>query len=161
SQAIYWLTVTGATGLVGPILVLLLIREFTPILIGLILFGRSGTAALIELSEAKSNGWQRLIELQGLDPLVILVLPRAFGFAVGAFCLATVLVLTTLTTGYLIGHALGLIRFPIWDFGFVVLRGMSPADFILPPLKCLIIGFLVALATCATALGGTERQELR
>jgi len=161
SQAIYWLDVTGTTGVVGPILIVLLIREFTPILVGLILFGRSGTATLIELSEARNTGWQHMIERQGLDPLVVLVLPRAFGFAVGAFCMATVLVLTTLVTGYLLGHALGLIRFSIWDFGVLVLRGTSLADFIVPPLKCLVIGFLVALATSATALGGEGRQNLR
>ena len=70
TQAVYWLEQTGTQGLVGPIIVVILIREFTPILIGLILFGRSGTATLIELGEAQTRGWLRLFELQGLDPLV-------------------------------------------------------------------------------------------
>ena len=111
SQAVYWLAATGTTGLIGPVIVVLLVREITPILVGLILFGRTGTATLIELSEAQSRGWQRLIEMQGLDPLVMLVLPRAFGFAIGAFCLATVLLATTLITGYLVAHGLGLIAY--------------------------------------------------
>jgi phospholipid/cholesterol/gamma-HCH transport system permease protein len=153
SQAVYWLAATGTTGLVGPVIVVLLIREFTPILVGLIIFGRSGTATLIELSEARTGGWQRMIELQGLDPLVMLVLPRAFGFAIGAFCLGTVLLLTTLTTGYLLAHALGLVSYSIWDFGAAVTHAMTIEDFIFPPLKCVIIGFVVALACCATALG--------
>ena len=87
SQAVYWLAATGQTGLVGPVIVVLLVREFVPILVGLIVFGRSGTATLIELGEAQTGGWLRLFEIQGLDPLVLLVLPRAFGFAIGAFCL--------------------------------------------------------------------------
>jgi phospholipid/cholesterol/gamma-HCH transport system permease protein len=152
SQAVYWLAATGTTGLIGPVIVVLLVREFTPVLVGLILFGRTGTATLIELSEAKSRGWQRLIEMQGLDPLVMLVLPRAFGFALGAFCLATVLLATTLVTGYLVAHGLGLIAFSIWDFGDIVIRGLTVDDFIFPPLKCVVIGFVVALSCCATGL---------
>ena len=125
SQAVYWLAATGTSALVGPVIVILLIREFVPILVGLIIFGRSGTATLIELSEARSGGWQRMIELQGLDSLVMLVLPRAFGFALGAFCLGTVLLVTTLTTGYLVAHGLGLVRYSIWDFGAAVTRAMT------------------------------------
>jgi len=101
--------------------------------------------------------------MQGLDPLVILVLPRAFSFAVGAFCLATVLLLTTLATGYLAAHAFGLIAYSIWDFAALVTRGLTPQDFIFPPLKCVLMGFLVALACCATGLGGRDagRDDLR
>lgn len=162
SQAVYWLAATGTSGLVGPVIVILLIRELAPILVGLIIFGRSGTASLIELSEARIGGWQRMIELQGLDPLVMLVLPRVFGFAIGAFCLGTVLLLTTLTTGYLLAHALGLVSYSIWDFGASVTRAMTVEDFIFPPLKCVVIGFVVALACCASALGrGRGQDDLR
>jgi phospholipid/cholesterol/gamma-HCH transport system permease protein len=162
SQAVYWLAITGTTGLVGPVIVILLFREFTPILVGLIIFGRSGTATLIELSEASNRGWQRMIELRGLDPMMVLVLPRTLGFSVGAFCLATVLLLTTLATGYFVGHALGLLTYPIWDFAAQVTRALAVEDFIFPPLKCVIIGFFVALACCATALGvGPGQDDLR
>jgi phospholipid/cholesterol/gamma-HCH transport system permease protein len=159
SQAVYWLAQTGTTGLVGQVIVILLIREFVPILVGLIVFGRSGTTTLIELGEAQTKGWLRLLEIQGLDPLALLVLPRAFGFALGAFCLATVLLLATLSTGYLVAHGLGLVAYSIWDFSDLVLRAMKVEDFILPPLKCITIGFAVALACCATGLGRRDEAD--
>jgi len=159
SQAVYWLQATGQTGLVGPVIVILLIREFVPILVGLILFGRSGTATLIELGEAQTGGWLRLFELQGLDPLTLLVVPRALGFALGAFCMATILLLSTLLTGYLVAHGLGLVAYSIWDFADLVLRAMKAQDFIVPPLKCVIIGFLVALTCCATGLGRRDESD--
>jgi phospholipid/cholesterol/gamma-HCH transport system permease protein len=159
SQAVYWLAQTGTTALVGPVIVVLLIREFVPILVGLIVFGRSGTTTLIELGEAQTRGWLRLFELQGLDPLVLLVLPRALGFALGAFCLATVLLLSTLLTGYLVAHALGLVAYSIWDFSDLVLRAMTVQDFIFPPLKCIVIGFAVALACCATGLARRDEAD--
>jgi phospholipid/cholesterol/gamma-HCH transport system permease protein len=159
SQAVYWLAATGTTGLVGSVIVILLIREFVPILVGLILFGRSGTATLIELGEAQTRGWLRLFEIQGLDPLVMLILPRALGFAVGAFCVATVLLLSTLLTGYLLAYALELISYSMWDFADLVLRAMKVTDFIVPPLKCITIGFAVALACCSTGLGRRDESD--
>lgn len=159
SQAVYWLAQTGATGLVGPVIVVLLVREFVPILVGLILFGRAGTATLIELGEARARGWVRLLEIQGLDPLMVLVVPRAFGFALGAFCLGTMLLVSTLATGYLIANALGLVSYSIWDFSDLVLRAMTINDFILPPLKCITIGFVVALACCATGLARRDQAD--
>ena len=84
-------------------------------------------------------------------------MPRALGFALGAFCLATVLLLTTLVTGYLVAHALGLVAYSVWDFADLVLRAMKVQDFIFPPLKCITIGFVVALACCATGLGRRDK----
>jgi hypothetical protein len=81
SQAVYWLAQTGTTGVIGPVIVVLLVREFVPILIGLLLFGRSGTAALVELGEAQTHGLLRSFEVQGLNPLQLLIIPRAFAFA--------------------------------------------------------------------------------
>jgi len=159
TQAVYWLAQTGATGLVGPIIVILLVRELAPILVGLIVFGRSGTATLIELGEAQSKGWLRLLEIQGLDPLALLVLPRAVAFAVGAFCLATVLLCSTLLTSYLLAYALELVAYSIWDFADAVLRSMKATDFILPPLKCIVIGYLVAMTCCATGLGRHDDSD--
>lgn len=159
TQAVYWLEQTGTSGLIGPVIVILLIRELVPILVGLIVFGRSGTATLIALGEAQTKGWLRLYEIQGLDPLVLLVLPRAFGFALGAFCLATVLLLSTLLSGYLVAHGLGLVAYSIWDFSDLVLRAMKAEDFILPPLKCIVMGFVVALACCSTGLSRRDESD--
>ena len=159
TQAIYWLAQTGTTGLVGPVIVILLIRELVPILVGLIVFGRSGTATLIELGEAQTKGWLRLFEIQGLDPLALLVLPRALGFALGAFCLATVLLCSTLLFSYLLAYGLELFAYSIWDFSDLVLRSMKFHDFIVPPLKCIVIGFLVALTCCSTGLGRRDESD--
>ena len=164
AQVVYWLQTAGQAQLVGTIVVRVLIREIAPIVVGLIILGRVGTGVLIDLGEARPRGWLRQLERQGIDPVALLVMPRMVGFAIGAFCLGTLLLVSTLMSGYLVGAALGLITVPISRFGQNVLLAMDMSDFIIPPLKCLTIGMAVALVCCGTALAredeGYELQRL-
>jgi phospholipid/cholesterol/gamma-HCH transport system permease protein len=162
TQAVYWLEATGQTGLIGRIIVFTLIREIAPIVVGLIVFGRVGTSILIELAEARPKGWLRKIERLGMDPVVLLVMPRVIGSAIGAFCLAVILIFSSLASGFLVARTLGIIAYSIWDFAETVLRAMSVLDFVVPSTKCLLIGFAVTLVCCATGLARRdESQELQ
>jgi len=158
TQVIYWLETAGQTQLVGSIVVRLLVREIAPIVVGLILFGRVGTRVLLDLGDARPRGWLRQLERQGVDPLTLIVMPRMVGFSIGAFCLCTLLLVSTLLAGYVVGSALGLITVPIWRFGQNVLFAMDFADFIVPPAKCLVIGAAVPLICAATALARQDRH---
>ena len=72
------------------------------------------------------------------------------------------LLVSTLVSGYLAGSALGLIAVPIWQFGQNVLLAMDIGDFVVPPVKCLVIGMAVALVCCAAALArANESYELQ
>ena len=96
TQVVYWLETAGQSQLVGTIVVRLLVREIAPIVVGLIILGRVGTRVLIDLGEARPRGWLRQLERQGIDPVALLVMPRVVGFAIGAFCLGTLLLVSTL-----------------------------------------------------------------
>jgi phospholipid/cholesterol/gamma-HCH transport system permease protein len=158
TQVVYWLQTAGQAQLVGSIVVRVLVREIAPVVIGLIIFGRVGTGLLLDLGEARSKGWLRQLEREGIDPIALLVMPRMVGYSIGSFCLCTMLLVSTLTAGYLLGSVLGLVAVPIWRFGQNVLFAMDIADFIVPPAKCLMIGAGVALVCAATAL---ERADQR
>jgi len=158
-QVVYWLDTAGQGQLVGSIVVRVLVREIAPIVVGLIILGRVGTGVLIDLGEARPRGWLRQLERQGIDPVALLVMPRMVGFAIGAFCLGTVLLVSTLMSGYLAGSALGLITFPVWQFGQNFLQAMDVSDFVIPPVKCLAIGMAVAIVCCATALARADESD--
>jgi phospholipid/cholesterol/gamma-HCH transport system permease protein len=164
AQVVYWLQTAGQSQLVGAIVERSLVREIAPVVVGFIIFGRAGTRILIDLGEARPKGWLRQLERQGIDPIALLVMPRMTAHAIGAFCLSTILLISTLVTGYLVASVLGLVTFPIWQFGQNVMRAMDFDDFIVPPVKSVIIGALVALVCCATALtratGTSEVQRL-
>jgi phospholipid/cholesterol/gamma-HCH transport system permease protein len=157
-QVVYWLGTAGQTQLVGAIVVRVLVRNIAPIVVGLIILGRVGTGVLIDLGEARPRGWLRQLERQGIDPVALLVVPRMVGFAIGAFCLGTVLLVSTLTSGYLAASALGLITVPVLQFGQNFLMAMDVSDFIIPPVKCLAIGMAVAIVCCATALARADES---
>jgi phospholipid/cholesterol/gamma-HCH transport system permease protein len=158
AQVVYWLETAGQAQLVGAIVVRVLVQEIAPVVVGLIVFGRVGTRVLIDLGEARPKGWLRQLERQGIDPVTLLVMPHMLAYSVGSFCLCTMLLITTLTVGYLVATALGLVTVPIWQFGQNVLLAMDLSDFIVPPAKCLVIGAAVALVCCATALARSEES---
>lgn len=162
TEVVFWLQTAGQIQLVGAVVVRVLVREIAPIAIGLIIFGRVGTHILVDLGEARPNGWLRQLERQGIDPITLLVMPRMIGFAVGAFCLAVMLLVSTLVSGYILASLLDLISVSIWQFGQNVLLAMTLGDFILPPAKCLTIGAAVALVCCATGLArDNDAEELQ
>ena len=55
-EALYWLGVAGQVQLTGSLLVTVLVRELTPLLVGLILLGRSGMLIATELGTWQAGG---------------------------------------------------------------------------------------------------------
>lgn len=150
-QAIYWLGVAGQEGLLGRILVLVLLREVVPLLVGLILLGRSGAPMLVELGALQAGGQLRALAGLGLDPFRLVVLPRAAALAVAGFSLGVIFVAVAVGCGYVAGRALGAIRTAPWDFAEQILVAMAVADFVVFPVKLTVIGAVVALTACLTA----------
>ena len=152
-QALYWLHAVGQSSLSGKVLVLLLVREIAPLLVALILIGRSGTALMIDLSLLRSGGQLRMLEASGISPLLLLVVPHAEAFALSAFCLAIVLLVTALLTGHAAGFALGAVRLTLYDFIDGLLAAMGPREYLLLLLKTLAMGFVIGVISARAALG--------
>ena len=159
TEVVYWLQTAGEVRLVGAVVVRVLVREIAPVVVGLIIFGRAGTRILIELGEARPRGWLRQLERQGIDPVAFIVMPRMLAYALGAFCLAVVLLVSTLTSGFLVAAGVGVTNVSIWQFGQNVTLAMEASDFVIPPAKCLVTGAIVALACTATALTRSDQSE--
>jgi len=106
-QAQLWLGKTGQTALLGPILVMVIIREVAPLLVNFIVIGRSGTAMATELANMKVTGEILVLEAQGLDPLVYLAMPRMLGMAISVFCLTIAFIVVSFTSGYICGILMG------------------------------------------------------
>lgn len=151
-QALYWLEVAGQTDLLGRVIVTVLVREIAPLLVGLIVIGRSGSVVLLELGRIRAGPQYHMLHALGIDPFTYLVLPRALALALAVFCLTILFIVTALLFGFLIGSAFGAVQIGLWGFLDRVLRAMGPGTYLLVPLKTVMIGFAVGVVCAATAL---------
>ena len=151
-QAIYWLGMFGQAGFTGRILVLILVREAAPLFVALIVIGRSGSVIMMELCNMRIDGQLRMLDAQGVDPFLFLVVPRAVAVSVCMFSLTIAFIAVALGSGFLAGNALGSMDFTLYDFVFGILAKMGLAEFATIPLKTVSIGFVVALIACTTGL---------
>ncbi len=158
-QALYWLGIVGQQQLVGSVLVTVLVRETAPVLVGFILLGRSGTVTVAEFGETAATGQVRILEGQGLDPFQLLVLPRTLAYAVAAFTLGMLFLATALATGYLAGVSLGAVSDTGGEFLNNLVGALGRRDFVLLPVKLLLIGALVALTAAVTGLSSSPHDK--
>ncbi|MGO2957706.1 MAG: MlaE family ABC transporter permease [Acetobacter sp.] len=161
SQTIYWLGLAGLAKMTGSILVNVVVREIAPILVGILLLGRNGMLSVTELGLLTTSGQIRSFQAQGLDPFLLLVLPRTLAFTVGGFTLGILFSFASLVTGYVISRISGVITNPVWTFFYDVVGGMSGADYIIIPLKFITVGFVVGVGGCLTGLTATNQDNLR
>ena len=157
-QAISWLSYVGQEGLVGRILVTVLVRETTPVLVGLILLGRSGTVTVVEFGSIKASGQLRALEAQGIDPFVLLVLPRVLALAVAGFTLGMVFLAVSLATGWLAAEIAGLGGSDPAGLVEQLVGATDRRDYALFAAKLTLIGALVALTSAITGMSATARD---
>jgi phospholipid/cholesterol/gamma-HCH transport system permease protein len=159
SEALFWLGRAGESRLVGPIIVTVLVRQITPLLIGLILVGRAGVVTVAEMSTIGAAEQQRALLGQGLDPFTLFVLPRGIALALASFTLGVIFVLVALIVGFVVSNVLGAIQASIWLFFDGVVAAMEGYDFALFPAVLLIIGLLIAAISCLTGISGEGSDQ--
>ena len=152
SQLLYWLGLAGLGQLTGSLLVTVLLREVAPVLVGVILLGRSGMLAVAELGIRSRSGQIRTLAADGIDPFALLVVPRALAFAVASFTLGVAFALFSLVAGYVVSASLGDAYGSWWSFLFHVLGAMSARDYVVIPAKFVLIGFGVGVCSCLSGL---------
>jgi phospholipid/cholesterol/gamma-HCH transport system permease protein len=86
NQVLYWLRLAGQEGLIGKFLVLGLVREIAPVVVGMLVIGRSGSTMMVELGTMRAGRQVHLLDAQGIDPFLYLVYhgclrPRSACFA--------------------------------------------------------------------------------
>jgi len=151
-ETLYWLKVFGQSEFAGSLLVVVLVREIAPLLVALIVIGRSVSVIMIELGIMQADGQIRMLDAQGIDPFIFLLVPRVMAVSVCMFSLTIAFTVVTLAAGFIAGNALSATNSTVYDFVFKILSAMGPADFATIPVKSLSIGFVTGLIGCTTGL---------
>ena len=153
AQAMLWLEHFGGTTLLGGFLFVVLVREIAPVLVGLIVIGRSGSMILVELGTLKTEGQVHMLDAQGIDPFLYLVLPRVLALSICMFCLTIAFVAVVLLSGFVSGTLVGATQYTFLDFIQRAVGSVGRKEYALITAKTLTIGFVVALIYCKDALG--------
>ena len=154
-ETLYWLRMFGQSEFAGSLLVMVLVREIAPLLVALIVIGRSVSVFMIELGIMQADGQIRMLDAQGIDPFIYLLVPRIIAVSVCMFTLTIVFTVVTLATGFVAGNALSAMNLTVYDFVFEILTAMGPADFAAIPVTTLAIGYVTGLIGCTTGLSFT------
>src|SRR5688572_5953455 len=102
-----WTDKLGQSQQLGPLLVVVVARELGPLFANFVLIVRGGSAIATELGLMKAGGEVRVIEAQGVEPLLFLVMPRVLAMAVSAFCLTVLFVVVAFASGFGFGAIIG------------------------------------------------------
>jgi phospholipid/cholesterol/gamma-HCH transport system permease protein len=139
----------GADLYVASLVAISLFRELGPLLVGVILAGRTGSAFAAELGTMQVNEEIAALTTMGIDPETMLVLPRVA---------AAVLVMPALVVAMDISGLLGmgvvmmLLGYPPSAITAQVAAGSGPSDFILGLCKGLVFAAAIALIGCRAGL---------
>lgn len=153
AQLAAWIDmIGGSTETVAPLLWRTVVRELSPLLACLVVIGRSGIAIGTELAAMRVSGELEVLDSQGVDPMTYLVMPRILSMVLSIFCLAVVIAVTIVATGYVVAHMLGVLDLPWTEFISQVSRNMNLADAVFFTSKTIIAGAFAGAICCINGL---------
>ena len=102
-QGFYTLTRFGSEAFLGPMVSLALIRELGPVISGLMVTGRAGSAVTAEIGIMRITEQIDALELMGLNPYRYLIVPNLLAAVIAMPLLAAIFNAIGIFGGYLIG----------------------------------------------------------
>lgn len=139
----------------GSLVLLTMVREIAPLVVGLIVIGRSATVMIAELVDMRLGGQIHMLEAQGIDIFDYLVVSRAAALTVCTFSLGVIFVFLALVAGQIMTGLTGTFSYGLLEFLIRSARFLTPVEYLMLPLKTFGIGLLIAVVACVTALRPT------
>jgi phospholipid/cholesterol/gamma-HCH transport system permease protein len=96
------LSLLGGNDMIGNLLVIIIVREISPLLTALVVIARSGTAVASELGNMKVNRETDALEVMGINPLSYIVFPRLLGGILSVLGLSFYFIVVALLGGFLV-----------------------------------------------------------
>lgn len=159
-QARIWLTEVGQSALLGPILVKVIVRELAPLLVGMLVIMRSGSAIATELGSMTVRQEVGLLQTLGIDPLRYLVLPRIAGMVIAFVCLNVLFTVIAFATGYFASLLTSIQAADPLDFTDDVLVSLRAVDVLSPVAKSVLAPLAIGAICCQVGLacGGASTE---
>ncbi len=140
----------GAEAYLSQLLAQLVIRELGPLLIGVIVIGRSGTAIAAEMASTQLSGEVDALSAMGVNPTHYLLLPRILGGVISVFTLVVIFDAAALLGGFLVAWS----RFPLSPSFFMQALGEAIGwrELTITFAKSVLFGSLIPLICASSGL---------
>ena len=151
-QAQLWLSKVGQRALLGPLLMVLIVREVAPVLANLVVILRSAGAVAAEMANMKLSGEVHVLDGQGLDPLLYLVMPRMVAMMIATIGLSLLFAVVSLSSGFLFGTTIG-VRVRPGEFADSIFAAVGTTDVVNLLVKSALPAAATAVICCVEGLG--------
>lgn len=138
-------TLEEGRNIVAEFIVILIIRELGPLFTALIVILRSAVAVTIEASYMSVLGELDAIEMQGIDPIHLLCLPRLIGITVAIFCLFFIFDLVAILGGYVVAWTITDVA--VGNFLEKTCKAISGVDITVGIVKAIFFGFTITVTS--------------
>lgn len=156
-QAAHELSRMGATSYVPNLISMSLLRELGPLLVGIVVIGRSGSAVTAELGTMKVGEEIEALEVMAIDPIRFLVVPRFLAMLVMLPVLTVFGDYVGMFGGWIICH----FSLDMNTAAYILrlLESASSTDLYIGILKSFVFAWLIITISCQAGLqveGGAE-----
>ena len=136
----------GAGGYMGRILIIVILREFGPLLTAIILITRSGTAIAADLASMSVNDEIAALKVMDISVPRVIIAPRLIGAIVSCACLTVCFVAVAITSGFIAANCFT--SLPLDAFAQNLVASIEGKDLVVSLAKSVGFGMIVALLSC-------------
>ncbi len=133
--------IVGDLGLVGPAFLQLLVREFAPVIVALMVAARYGAGVAAQIATMQVTEQVDALRLAGIDEVEHLVSPRL----IAGLCGMLPVVVLGGAVAYAAGAVAAHVRFDVGWHSYFNLRGLTGADVVVGVAKAVAFGLAVPL----------------
>lgn len=143
--------VLGDQTFIGPEYLVLIVTEFAPLMVGVMLAARGGAGLAARLATRNATGQVDALVLMGDDPVRVFAAPEILG----ALCAAVLLAPPALAAGELAGALTMKLAFSVEPVSFVAFDALRTSDLAFSMLKAAVFGLSVTLLGARAGLQAT------
>ncbi len=136
----------GLAPYVPSVVAVAVVREIVPVIVALVLVGRSGTAIATELGTMRVSQEIDALDACGINTDYFLVLPRLVGVTLATIALHVVMSFVALVGGFALGEAIGLVSVGL-SLGDV-LGAVSISTIAYALTKAVLFGLIISSTCC-------------
>ncbi|MCK5114883.1 MAG: ABC transporter permease [Phycisphaerae bacterium] len=148
-QSIYMLRIFGAESQVTYGVAFSVVREFAPLITGILIAGRSGSALAARLGTMKISQEIDALKVMGINPVRFLVVPRLLATVIMTVLLTVIADVVMILGGWLTSLQLGIDTDVFYQ---MTLDAVNITGFITGLVKAAVFGLLVGLMGCYLGL---------